>query len=115
MGSCSSIRRRLCRLGPSGWGGKGSVEEEDTDELFTRHLQRLSDDTAKNTPFYHDPVRAESDLRPTRSRKLWFMWGAAAVAACMAIVYLRNGVRSPASAPPASGNFVSTKNGSKSK
>ena len=97
------------------WKGKGSPEEEDTDELFNRHLQRLSDDTAKNTPFYHDPVRAESDLRPTRSRRLWFMWGAAAVAACMAIVYARNGVRSPASAPPASGNFVSTKNGSKSK
>jgi len=97
------------------WKGKGSAEEEDTDELFNRHLQRLSDDTAKNTPFYHDPARAESNLRPTRSRKLWFMWGAAAVAACMAIVYARNGVKSPAPAPPTSGNFVSTKNGSKSK
>src|SRR6187399_2070164 len=37
------------------WKGKGSTEEEDTDELFNRHLQRLSDDTAKNTPLYHIP------------------------------------------------------------
>jgi len=97
------------------WKGKECVEEEDTEDQFNRHLQRLSDDTAKNTPFYHIPVRSESSIRPRRPARLWVWLGTAAVAACLAIVYLRSGVKSPAAAPLTSGNFVSTKNGSKSK
>ncbi|MBN9385812.1 MAG: FecR domain-containing protein [Chitinophagaceae bacterium] len=94
------------------WKAKGSVEEEDTEDLFNRHLQRLSDDTAKNTPFYHSP---DVGVRSHRPRKLWLLLGATAVAACLVIVFLRGGVLPPPPGSLASGNFVSTKNGSKSK
>jgi len=109
------------------WKGKGMEEEEETDELFNRHLQRLSDDTAKNTPFYHSPALSEKDIRSRRSGGLRFvperpgvlrmikLVGAIAVAACLVVVFLRTGVKGPGQAPLASGNFVSTKNGSKSK
>lgn len=94
------------------WRGKAPAEAEDTEVLFNRHLQRLSDDTAKNTPFYHIP---DVEARPRRVRRLWLLVGATAAAACLAVVFLRSGVKMPLPAPLASGNFVSTKNGSKSK
>jgi len=104
------------------WRSKGAEAKENTDELFNRHLQRLSDDTVKNTPFYHTPARSAEvrpnttgEVRPGRVRRIWTLLGATAVAACLVIVFFRNGVNGPASAPLASGNFVSTKNGSKSK
>jgi len=92
------------------WRGKGPVAEN-TDELFNRHLQRLSDDTAENTPFYQD-------FRPRRRGMRWLV-AATAVAACLALVFFlpwSGSIRSEKkSAPLASGNSVSTKNGSKSK
>jgi ferric-dicitrate binding protein FerR (iron transport regulator) len=97
------------------WRNKAGEEKENTDELFNRHLQRLSDDTVENTPFYHT-ARSEADMGSRRRR--WVvrsLVAATAVAACLAIIYLRGGVKEPAPAPLASGNSVSTKNGSKSK
>jgi len=100
------------------WKSRGAEAKENTDELFNRHLQRLSDDTVENTPFYHMPeVRPglTAEVRPGRVRKIWTLLGATAVAACLAIVFFRSGVKGPTPTPLASGNFVSTKNGSKSK
>lgn len=97
------------------WKGKGDVEEEHTDELFNRHLQRLSDDTAKDTPFFHRAEGFEKDSRSRRRAGLRWVLGATAIAACLAVVFLRGGVKSGAAAASATGNFVSTKNGSKSK
>ena len=100
------------------WKSRGAEAKENTDERFNRHLQRLSDDTVENTPFYHMPeVRPglTAEVRPGRVRKIWTLLGATAVAACLAIVFFRSGVKGPTSTPLASGNFVSTKNGSKSK
>jgi len=106
------------------WRSKGVEAEENTDELFNRHLQRLSDDTVENTPFYHtarpevarpEVARPEVDMKPRRYGKIWTLLGATAVAACLAIVFFRSGVKEATPAPLASGNFVSTKNGSKSK
>jgi len=95
------------------WKAKGSLEEEHTDELFNRHLQRLSDDTAPDTPFYHYP---ESPEKYTRRPAIWrWALGATAIAACLCLFFIRNSLKTPASAPPVSGNFVSTRNGSKSK
>ncbi|HEY4206081.1 MAG TPA: FecR domain-containing protein [Puia sp.] len=88
--------------------------KENTDELFNRHLQRLSDNTADNTPFY------QADTRPRRSGRIRSLVAATAVAASLVIVFLlthsifRGSGASPV-ASPASGNFVSTRNGSKSK
>ena len=48
------------------WRSKGTEVEENTDELFNRHLQRLSDDTVENTPFYHMP----EGRRPGRLRRI---------------------------------------------
>jgi ferric-dicitrate binding protein FerR (iron transport regulator) len=98
------------------WKGKGVVGEEDTDELFNRHLQRLSDDTVENTPFYHG-----GDFRPRKSGRVRWLVAATAVAACLVLVYwlagpvLERKGSVKESAPLASGNSVSTKNGSKSK
>ncbi|WP_431210098.1 hypothetical protein ACQ86N_29080 [Puia sp. P3] len=39
------------------WKAKGSAGQESTDLLFNKHLQRLSDDTVQNTPFYHRPEK----------------------------------------------------------
>ncbi|HVU58689.1 MAG TPA: FecR domain-containing protein [Puia sp.] len=99
------------------WRSRGADAEENTEELFNRHLQRLSDDTVENTPFYHI-----AELRPRRSRRIRTLVVVTAVAACLAFVVLlaynvfqENGAGVKAPAPLASGNFVSTKNGSKSK
>jgi transmembrane sensor len=92
------------------WRGKG-VAAENTDELFNRHLQRLSDDTAGSTPFYQE-------FRPRRRRMRWLAVATAA-AACVALVFFltwpesRHGAKKPGLL--ASGNSVSTRNGSKSK
>lgn len=92
------------------WRGKDAVAEN-TDELFSRHLQRLSDETAENTPFYQD-------FRPRRRRLRWLV-AATATAACLAIVFFLTRPESMHSAknpaPLTSGNSVSTRNGSKSK
>src|SRR5882672_10914221 len=94
------------------WKSKGASAPENTDELFNRHLQRLSDDTAENTPLYH--VGAPRRRRSGRLRLL-----AAAAACIVAFLVIYNlSEKSGAvkrSIPSASGNFVSTKNGSKSK
>ncbi|MBS1605992.1 MAG: DUF4974 domain-containing protein [Bacteroidetes bacterium] len=97
------------------WNGKGGREEEHSDELFNRHLQRLSDETQKDTPFYHRAAGFGNDRRSRRRAGLRWMLGAGAVAACLALVFLRGGVKVTAVSPVATGNFVSTKNGSKSK
>ena|GEM_PF-23562 len=147
------------------WKSKGVEAGENTDELFNRHLQRLSDDTVENTPFYHNvrktdspgniagfpersndgkpssellrhapprpeptvldgerPARPEADMRPRRFRRIRSLVAAMAVAASVVLVVLlaynvfqENGSSVKTSAPLASGNFVSTKNGSKSK
>jgi ferric-dicitrate binding protein FerR (iron transport regulator) len=103
------------------WRSK-KEEEEDTDDLFNRHLQRLSDDTVENTPFYHT-ARSEADTWPRRSRRVVrLLVAATTVAAVLALVFFMtyhifqdNGDGLKPSASVASGNFVSTKNGSKSK
>jgi transmembrane sensor len=97
------------------WGSRGVGNAENTDDLFNRHLQRLSDDTAENTPFYH------IEDRRRRYGKLKVFAAAAAVAACILFFFIkvsneletRTIARAPA--PSATGNFISTKNGSKSK
>ena len=90
------------------WKSKATRPKENTDDLFNRHLQRLSDDTEENTPFYH---------RPPKRRNLRLLLGATAVAACLATIVFWPAGRhnSKEAAPPASGNSVTTKNGSKSK
>src|SRR5882672_3798785 len=97
------------------WKSKGASAPENTDDLFNRHLQRLSDDTAENTPFYH-----VGPPRRRRSGRLRFLAAATAAAACIVAFLMiynlsekRGAVK--ANVPSASGNFVSTKNGSKSK
>jgi len=96
------------------WKRKTAREKENTDELFNRHLQRLSDDTEENTPFYH------AGGRPQRWRSPRLLWGAAAAAACLAIVYFlatppgKGSIKAAAQAI-ASGNSITTRNGSKSK
>ncbi|HVV06823.1 MAG TPA: FecR domain-containing protein [Puia sp.] len=97
------------------WRSRGAETGEDTDELFNRHLQRLSDDTVENTPFFHI-----AEVRPRRVRRIRTLVAVTAVAACVALVVLLaynvfQGGSVKVSAPLASGNFVSTKNGSKSK
>jgi len=99
------------------WRSRGAEAGENTDELFNRHLQRLSDDTVENTPFYHTP-----EVRPARVRRIRSLVAVAAVAACVALVVLLaynvfqgNGGGVKATASLTSGNFVSTKNGSKSR
>jgi len=97
------------------WRSRGMEVKENTDELFNRHLQRLSDDTVENTPFYHI-----ADARPGKVRRMRTLAAVMAVAACVTLVVLLaynvfQGGSVKASATPMSGNFVSTKNGSKSK
>jgi ferric-dicitrate binding protein FerR (iron transport regulator) len=99
------------------WKSRGTEVEENTDELFNRHLQRLSDDTVENTPFYH-----VGEVRSRRVRRIRSLVAVTAVAASVALVVLLaynvfqgNGSSVKEAASPAPGNFVSTKNGSKSK
>lgn len=92
------------------WRNKGNQAPEGTDDLFNRHLQRLSDDTAENTPFYHT-----EDPRPRRTIKLKWIAAAMAAAACVLFAVLRGGAPTPVPSASATRNFVSTKNGSKSK
>jgi ferric-dicitrate binding protein FerR (iron transport regulator) len=96
------------------WKGKAVPPKEDTDELFNRHLQRLSDDTMENTPFYH-----AVDAHPRRRGRIRLLLGATAVAAGLALVFFVTGPSAKRdtkeAAPAASGNFISTRNGSKSK
>jgi ferric-dicitrate binding protein FerR (iron transport regulator) len=96
------------------WGTKAAPATENTDELFNRHLQRLSDDTAENTPFYH-----VGGLRRRRSGKLRSLTAVTVAAACIVAFLIYNLLEKRSivkgSIPSVSGNFVSTKNGSKSK
>ena len=99
----------------SAWRSKGEKVPENTDELFNRHLQRLSDETAENTPFH--PI----ELPRPRYRKVKVFAAVAAVAACLLFFLFKGGDEfgksaiARVSSPSTTGNFVSTKNGSKTK
>jgi len=98
------------------WKSKGTPAPADTDHLFNRHLQRLSDGTADNTPFQEIP-----DLRRKKSgtKIIFFIAASMAAAAIIAVIIFNtlsvNGGLSKSAVPAVTGNFVSTKNGSKSK
>ena len=98
------------------WQSKGARASADTDHLFNRHLQRLSDDTADNTPFHPIP---EARRRMSGTKRILFIAASMAAAVVIAVVLfntlsVHDSLSKPAT-PAVSGNFVSTKNGSKSK
>jgi ferric-dicitrate binding protein FerR (iron transport regulator) len=98
------------------WRSKGTRAPADTDHLFNRHLQRLSDGTADNTPFQPIP---DIRRRSSGTKRIFFIATSMAAAVVIAIVMfntlsMSGGLPKPAT-PAVSGNFVSTKNGSKSK
>ncbi|MDO6430433.1 FecR domain-containing protein [Flavitalea sp. BT771] len=98
------------------WKSKGAPAPADTDHLFNRHLQRLSDGTADNTPFQPIP---DVRRRTSGTQRIFFIAASLAAAAVIAIVLFNalsvsGNLPNPAT-PAVSGNSVSTKNGSKSK
>jgi ferric-dicitrate binding protein FerR (iron transport regulator) len=97
------------------WRGKGKVEpeEEGIDDLYNKHLQRLSDEVGGRTALYEGPQAAENETGRRRPARKWLVVGAVAAAACFAIIFIGGGASSPVSG--GNGNFVSTRNGSKSK
>lgn len=97
------------------WKGKNEGPENDTDELFSRHLQRLSDDFAREAPSDTLPWSGAKDSRARTRTRIGLILGGGAVAACVLLVLLRSVLPSPSPALKATGNLVSTKNGSKSK
>jgi ferric-dicitrate binding protein FerR (iron transport regulator) len=98
------------------WTSKGTRAPADTDLLFNRHLQRLSDGTADNTPFQPIP---DVRQRTFGAKRIFFIAASMAAAVVIAVVmvntlFVSGSLPKPAT-PAVSGNFVSTKNGSKSK
>jgi len=98
------------------WKSKGTRAPADTDHLFNRHLQRLSDGTADNTPFHPIP---DVRRRTSGTKRIFFIAASMAAAAIITVIMFNtlsvNGSLPKPATPAVSGNFVSTKNGSKSK
>lgn len=99
------------------WKNRAPKAKENTDELFNRHLQRLSDDTEENTPFYHagEPRQTPAQARPRRWRSPRFLIATTAAAACAAAILFWPAARITPKTTAPSGNSITTKNGSKSK
>jgi len=108
----------------SAWYNKKQREPLDTSDSFNRHLQRLSNHLSDEALKYEHPepvtgtppVIAEGNNNKSIYRRLA---AAGAIAASLTIgivlLYNREGKTTPAAAPAAAENLVSTRNGSKTK